>query len=99
MSKKKKIIVIIVTLVIIAALIAGGIVFFLWNQKNKLSADVESVEMLNWGYWGNEMSSSGMVTNDFNQDVYLISNQTIQEVFVEEGQEVKAGDSVIKVVK
>lgn len=95
MNKKKKIIIILVVLLVIAALIAGGVIFFLWHQRNSLTADVETVEMLNWGYWGDEMSSSGMVTNDYNQDVYLISNQTIQDVFVEEGQEVKAGDQLM----
>lgn len=95
MSKAKKIMVTAVTFVILAALIVCGIAFFLWRQKNSLTAEVQTVEMLNMGYWGGEMSSYGMVTNDYNQDVFLLSSQTIAEVYVQEGQEVKAGDQLM----
>lgn len=94
-KKKKRIIVILVTILILAAAIAGGISFFFWYQKNNLKAEVYSVDSLSWGYWGDEMSSSGMLTNDFNQDVYLLDNQTIEEIFVEEGQEVRVGDQLM----
>lgn len=95
MSKKKKIIVTIVTVVVIAALITTGISVYLWQQNNKLTAQVQPVENLVWYYGGNEMTSSGMVTNDFYQDVYLIDGQTIAEVYVTEGQEVKSGDPLL----
>lgn len=95
MSKKKKIIVTIVTLVVIAGLITGGIFFYLWRQQNTLVAEVQPVENLNWGYGGNQMTSYGMVRNDFYQDVYLINGQTVKEVYVTEGQEVKAGDPLM----
>ena len=95
MSKKKNIIVAIVVIVVIAALIAGGIFAYMWQQKNSLSAEVQSVSDLNWYYGGEEMTSYGTVTNDFYQDVYLLEDQTVAEVFVEEGQAVKAGDPLL----
>ena len=36
-----------------------------------------------------------MVTNDFFQDVYILEDKKIVEVFVEEGQTVEAGDPLI----
>lgn len=95
MSKGKRIVVTIVVLFIIAAVITGGIAAYLWHQKNSLMAEVQSVSNLTWYYSGEEMTSYGRVTNDFYQDVYLIQNQTVSQVFVEEGQEVKAGDPLI----
>ncbi len=95
MSKKKKIIVTLVTILVIAALIAGGIFAYLWHQKNNLTAEVYYVSDLSWYYGGSEMTSYGMVTNDFYQDVYLVDGQTVSEVYVEEGQEVKAGDYLL----
>ncbi len=95
MSKGKRIIVTIVVVLVIAALITGGIVAYLWHQKNNLTAEVQSVSNLTWYYSGEEMTSYGRVTNDFYQDVYLIPNQTISEILVEEGQEVKAGDPLM----
>lgn len=95
MSKGKRIIVTIVVILVIAALITGGIIIYLWRQKSSLTAEVQSVSNLNWYYSGEEMRSYGRVTNDFYQDVYLIQNQTISEIFVEEGQEVKVGDPLI----
>ena len=95
MSKKKRIVVAIVAAIVIIAAIAGGIFGYLWHQQNSLEAEVQSVQDLTWYYYGEEMTSYGRVTNDFYQDVYLLDSQTISEVFVEEGQEVKAGDPLL----
>lgn len=95
MRRTKKIIVTIAALAAAAALITGGISIYLWQQNRRLVAEVQPVENLAWGYGGNEMTSSGMVTNDFYQDVYLIDGQTVKEVYVAEGQEVKTGDPLL----
>ncbi len=95
MSKKKKMIVTIVTITVIVAIIGGSIFGYLLHQRNSLVAEVQPVEFLNWGYGGDEMTSYGMVTNDYNQDVYLLDGQTVSQVYVTEGQTVKAGDSLI----
>lgn len=95
MSKKKKIVVIIVVILVIAAILAGSIFAYLWHQRNNMTAEVQQVEYLNWGYMGGEMTSYGMVTNDYYQEVYLMEGQTVSEVYVTEGQEVKAGDPLL----
>lgn len=92
---KKKIIVIVVSLVVVIALVVGGIVGYRWYRSENTVAEVQSVSNLNWGYSGNQMSSSGMVTNDMSQDVYLLESQTIEEVYVTEGQTVSVGDPLV----
>lgn len=94
--KKKKIIIIVLVVVLVCAAIAGGILFFRAHQKNSLEADVESVSMLNWGYWGDSMESYGTIRNDDSQDIYISMQQTVKEIFVEEGQQVSAGDPLIQ---
>lgn len=95
MSKKKKIIISLVTILVMAGILAGAVWGYLTHQKNSLTANVQTVESLNWFYGGNEMTSYGMVTNDYRQDVMLLDEQAISEVYVEEGQEVKAGDPLM----
>lgn len=93
---KKKIMIIIVSVALAALLTAGGIFAYSTYSKNKLTADVQSVSMLNWGYWGDEMETYGLVASAESQDVYVPAEQTVQEVFVTEGQEVAAGDPLLQ---
>jgi multidrug resistance efflux pump len=84
-----------VILIVILAVVACGAVFgALHYRKTKLTAEVSSVEDLKDWYSGDEVSSYGQVTNDYSQTVYLSSQDTIKEVYVEEGQEVTAGDKL-----
>ena len=92
---KKKIIIIVVSVVIVAALIVGGIFTYQWYQSNNLVAEVMPVSNLNWGYGGDSMSSYGVVTNDMSQEVRLLESQTIEEVFVQEGQTVSVGEPLV----
>lgn len=92
---KKRIMIIIIVLVVVVALATGGFFIFRWYRSENTMAEVQPVSNLNWGYGGSEMSSYGMVTNDSSQDVYFLENQTIDEVFVTEGQTVSAGDPLI----
>lgn len=92
---KKRIIIIIVSLVVAVALVTGGIFTYRWYRSENTMVEVIPVSNLNWGYGGDEMSSYGMVTNDMSQDVYFLENQTIEEVFVSEGDTVSVGDPLI----
>lgn len=92
---KKKIVVIVVSLIVVIALVVGGVFGYRWYRSENTTAEVQSVSNLNWGYGGNEMSSYGMVTNDMSQDVYLLESQTIEEVYVTEGQTVSVGDPLV----
>ena len=92
---KKKIIIIIISLVVAAALVTGGFFTYRWYRSENTMVEVFPVSNLNWWYSGDEMSSYGMVTNDLSQDVYFLENQTIEEIFVSEGDTVSVGDPLI----
>lgn len=96
MKKKKKIIIIVLVLVLLCAAVVGGILIYRVHQKNSLTAEVQSVSMLNYGYWEDSMQSYGTVVNDEAQDIYISMQQSVKEVFVEEGQQVSAGDPLIQ---
>ncbi|MCM1494880.1 MAG: efflux RND transporter periplasmic adaptor subunit [Bacteroides sp.] len=92
---RKKIIIIVISLVVVAALVTGGIFTYRWYRSENTMVEVVPVSNLNWGYSGDEMSSYGMVTNDMSQDVYYLESQTIEEIFVSEGDTVAVGDPLI----
>lgn len=69
-----------------------GIKFYL-NSTNKI--DVNSVSTLNTGYWDNPSTSTGLVSNSDTQSVLYDASKTITQVFVQEGQQVNAGDPLL----
>ncbi len=93
MKKKivKRIIIAVIVIAVVGGCVGGGIFY----QKNNLTAEVTSVENLKDWYGGDEVYSYGQVTNDHSQTVYLSAEDTIKEVYVEEGQEVQAGDKLL----
>ena len=92
MSRKKT-----VRICIAAALLTlcGVIAAILAVRTKSRKADVYAVETLNENLYTDEIASYGMVTNDKYQLVYAMSDQTIAEVYVTEGQTVKAGDKLL----
>lgn len=46
-------------------------------------------------YWGDSSETYGMVTTDRLQKVYVSDTQTVREVFVKEGQNVRKGDKLL----
>lgn len=76
----------------ICAFTLVGIKFYL-NSKNKI--DVNSVSTLNTGYWDNPSTSTGFVSNSDTQSVLYDASKTITQVFVQEGQQVNAGDPLL----
>ncbi len=95
MNKKKKIMVAVVSILVAALILTGVVTAYLWQRKNKQTAQVQSVERLNQRGYEGEVTSYGMVTNDYYQDVFLMDGQTVLEVYVKEGQEVKTGDKLM----
>ena len=91
MKKLKKVI---ISLAAVAAVGTGG--FFGWRylQQN----NVEPVKVFPFDYvgmtqyWGDSRESYGPVSTDKIQTIYLSDTQTVAEILVEEGQEVKQGD-------
>ena len=69
-----------------------GIKFYL-NSTNKI--DVNSVSTLNTGYWDNPSTPTGFVSNSETQSVLYDASKTITQVFVQEGQQVNAGDPLL----
>lgn len=63
------------------------------NSTNKI--DVNSVSTLNTGYWDNPSTSTGFVSSSDTQSVLYDASKTITQVFVQEGQQVNAGDPLL----
>lgn len=76
----------------ICAFTLVGIKFYL-NSTNKI--DVNSVSTLNTGYWDNPSTSTGFVSNSDTQSVLYDASKTITQIFVQEGQQVNAGDPLL----
>ena len=76
----------------ICAFTLVGIKFYL-NSTNKI--DVNSVSTLNTGYWDNPSTSTGFVSNSDTHSVLYDASKTITQVFVQEGQQVNAGDPLL----
>lgn len=76
----------------ICAFTLVGIKFYL-NSTNKI--DVNSVSTLNTGYWDNPSTSTGFVSNSDTQSILYDASKTITQVFVQEGQQVNAGDPLL----
>lgn len=76
----------------ICAFTLVGIKFYL-NSTNKI--DVNSVSTLDTGYWDNPSTSTGFVSNSDTQSVLYDASKTITQVFVQEGQQVNAGDPLL----
>lgn len=94
--KLKKVLIIVLVLALLGGGIGGGIHIYDNYKDNKTTVDVVSVANMNWGYQGGEMQSSGMVTNDLEQDIDLEENLTVTKVNVEEGQTVSVGDPLLE---
>lgn len=67
---------------------ASGLEF---QKFNRTKVEVYRVEELKQMIWGESSSLEGIITSDVSQKVQLSENQIVQEVFVQEGQEVKEG--------
>ena len=76
-------------------LLGTGIVFAV-RQSNSEQVKVASVqEMMGWYGGMNDLNLSGNITSDVSQNVYLGSNQVVEEVFVQEGDTVQEGDPLV----
>lgn len=94
--KIKKVIAVAVALAVTGGAVYGGIYAYEAYQSENLVAEVQPVSSINWGYWGDQETSYGMVTNDSSQEIYLENASRVEEVYVEQGDEVKTGDALIK---
>ena len=94
MKKKstKIIIICIIAAVVLAATAFAGITL-LKNKKGDVKVfSLNDIAMSD--YWGDTSETDGMVETRNMQSVYVSDTQTVTEVFVEEGQQVKKGDKL-----
>lgn len=84
--------------VVIAAVTVGalwGILTVLRSARRK-PVNVYPVEsFMTTNEWGSSSQSSGTVTTDKLQKIYLSDSQTVSKVYVTEGQTVKKGDKLL----
>ncbi len=81
--------------VLLTAVLAGaavGIGFAVRYSMRGASVMVVPVSDLNWGGSWSQTETEGYITSDATQDVYVSSSQSVKEVLVKEGQQVKQGD-------
>lgn len=94
MGKVKKLV---ITLLAVAVVGTGG--FFGWRYLR--GGNVQPVKVFPFDlvgmteYWGDTQESYGPVSTDQIQTVYLSDTQTVSQILVEDGQEVKKGDLLL----
>lgn len=76
-------------------LLLGGAGFVFVKNFNKEKVPVISVQEIAGSFWGGYYDLSGNIASDVSQDIYLNSSQTVLDVYVKEGDEVKEGDPLI----
>ncbi len=89
--KGKKILITIVSLLLVVSLGLGG----WYYMVNREVAPVKVFPFMYLGmteYWGDSQESYGPITTDRIQTVYLSDTQTVTEILVFQGAEVKKGD-------
>ena len=91
MSKKKKIFIAVISVVLVIGLGLGS-----WYAIVQNSAEPVGVYPFHYlgmtEYWGDNQECYGPVSTDNIQTVYLSDTQTVTEVLVSQGDEVKKGD-------
>ena len=87
---------------IITAACAVGVCGAVWGgltiARNAQRSDVKVYSVNDFcmtDYWGDTSTTSGMVTTDKIQKVFLSSSQTVNKVWVAEGDSVRKGDKLI----
>ena len=87
---------IIISCLLVAALIAGGVYGASYLLRNSgATVPVYSVASKNMGYYDYNVSSSGTVTSKATQEVYLDTNELVDQVYVKEGDKVQIGDKLL----
>ena len=92
-SKLKKLLIALVSLVLVGAIVAG---IWLYSGTNAEPVNVYSFNYMGMTeYWGDSQESYGYVQTDRVQTVFLSTTQTVTEILVSAGDEVKKGDVLL----
>ncbi len=76
-------------------LFSGVTVFAVKSSNQKKVTVVPIMNLMDNGGGMNHMNLSGMITSDVSQQIYLREGQTVKEVYVKEGDNVKVGDKLV----
>lgn len=79
----------------ISAIVIASVVGIKIYSDNSTTIEVNSVASLNTGYWGDSNTTTGIVSNSDTQSIYYDASKTITKVYVQQGQNVNAGDALI----
>lgn len=92
-NKKKRILIIVISLVLVAAIAAG--IFYGTRGKSEPVGVYPFNQVGMTEYWGDSQESYGPVTTDKIQNIFLSDTQTVTEILVSQGDEVKKGDLLL----
>ncbi len=90
-TKTKKV----VLITSISAIAIGSIIGIKIYSDQSTTVEVNSVASLNTGYWGDSNTTTGIVSNSDTQSIYYDASKTITKIYVQQGQNVNAGDALI----
>lgn len=93
MKKQKKIWIPIVSVLLVIALGSGLAVYF--TRKPGKTVSVYDINDMTIDYWGDNQTTSGPVTSDKLQTVFLSATQEVTKVNVQEGQKVTKGTTLL----
>ena len=95
MSKKlKKVLIVIACVIAGCGAVWGGLTIARNAQRGDVNVyAVNDFAMTN--YWGDTSNTSGMVTTDKLQKIYISQSQTVKKVWVKEGDTVKKGTALV----
>ena len=95
MNKTLKKVLIIVLSVLVGCAAVWGILTLVKNARRGDVNVYAATDFAMTDYWGDSTSTSGSVSTDRLQKVYVSSTQTVTEVYVTEGQTVHKGDKLL----
>ena len=96
MRSRSKVKMLVIALAILAALAGAAAGVTALVRRNSGKVDVYPVsDLITDASWVTDTQIEGFVTTDQNQSVYVSSTEQVTEVYVEEGQAVKAGDPIL----
>ncbi len=95
-NKKKKKWLAILLCVLFAAGIGTGLWFYFQYRNDSKTVEVIPVTQVSDGYWGDDVHSQGLVTSDYSQELYPDSTRVISDIFVQEGDQVAIGDTLLQ---
>lgn len=92
---KRALIAILITVIVVGAVVGGLLIYRNASKKPVNVFSISNVSMTD--YWGDTSQTEGVVETRNMQSIYVTSTMSITEVFVREGQSVKAGDPLMSV--